>query len=93
MALYDLSVCQESPQDCSRGSTRYIVASFLITALKALLAIVHMTWVFRSVFEATEPLALGFQGIVVKHARTWEKYLAVTAVTLGIIIRDAPLVS
>ncbi|KAJ2921241.1 hypothetical protein H1R20_g15854, partial [Candolleomyces eurysporus] len=92
MALYGLSVFLESPKERRRGRARYIVVSFVITLLKSLLAIVHMIWVFRTVFETTEPLGLSFQATVAKYARTWERYFSITVLTVAIIIGDALLV-
>ncbi|KAJ2923594.1 hypothetical protein H1R20_g13500, partial [Candolleomyces eurysporus] len=55
MALYGLSVYLETPEPQRKGRKRYIVVSFVITALSALPASLDMAHYFQLLFKSTSP--------------------------------------
>ena len=85
MALYGLYAFIETPKHERKGRTRYIVASFAITAVSALYAAVDATRMFHGLFEAQS----GIEYYVVvrqREAGTREPLFLLSTSTLRVLL-------
>ncbi|KAJ2915207.1 hypothetical protein MD484_g5193, partial [Candolleomyces efflorescens] len=90
MALYGLSVFLETPKEQRRSRTRYIVLSFVITALKIFQISLDKSWGFRILFEAGSPD--GWIKMHAKYRMWWVRFASMGASTAIIVIGDGLLV-
>lgn len=91
MAVYGLSVFLETPQQSRKGRKRYIVISFLITALRALTSSLDMAWHFQQLFTATSTMEY-FQ-LMMMNGRDWHRILSDVSMNVVVLLGEALLVS
>ncbi|KAJ2917945.1 hypothetical protein MD484_g2435, partial [Candolleomyces efflorescens] len=89
MALYGLSVFLETPEHLKRGRTRYIVFSFMITALAALSASLDMSWYFEMLWSPS-PVDY-FSNTLDGSWNDWKPMLSNVSVAIVIFISDSLL--
>ncbi|KAJ2915214.1 hypothetical protein MD484_g5194, partial [Candolleomyces efflorescens] len=90
MALYGLSVFLETPKELRSRRTRYIVLSFVITALKIFQVSLDKAWGFRVLFEAGSPD--GWIEMHGKYREWWVRFASMGTYTAITVIGDGLLV-
>ena len=90
MALYGLAVFLETPKELRNGRTRYIVLSFVITALKIFQVSLDKAWGFRVLFEAGSPD--GWIEMHGKYREWWVRFASMGTYTAITVIGDGLLV-
>jgi hypothetical protein len=91
MALYGLSVFLETSIVQRKGRKRYIVASFVITALSALTASLDMAHYFQIIFKSTSP-GHWIELMAENFNEDLKRLLSDAGIGLAIMIGDALLV-
>ena len=90
MALYGLSVFMETPESLRKGRKRYIITSFVITALSALTASLDMAQYFHLLFKSTSPNH--WKTLWDAAIQSWDHWTSSTALGCVMMIGDVLLV-
>jgi hypothetical protein len=91
ISFYCLSVFTETPKSMRRGRGRYIVATFVITALSTLVTSLNAANTFQWLFQSTS--GRHWEELGAANVYAWNALLSNTAVAVVIWIGDALLVS